>query len=201
MWTAVEGQHPFGLPGAFSLFLACFACRRELLSDAGESIRSVAPICPASHEGVCVKLFHASISRVRLPRVSSSKAELSSSQGASCKPHIRRDCVPTTVPRSGRESSRRAAPLCVDGALAPGRTTVTPPWIRAPEPACGSGPTLRAGQDAGFMTAPSGTTPWVANRHKAISSFRARATTITLRMRRPVPPTRSRNQVAWAEPG
>ena len=39
------------------------------------------------------------------------------------------------------------------------------------------------------MTAPSGTTPWVANRHKAISSFRANAITITLRMRAPVPPT------------
>jgi hypothetical protein len=51
------------------------------------------------------------------------------------------------------------------------------------------------------MTAPSGTTPWVANRHKAISSLGARATTITLRMRLPVPQTRSRNQHTWAEPG
>jgi hypothetical protein len=31
--------------------------------------------------------------------------------GLPCKPHIRRDRVPTTVPHSGRESSRRAAPL------------------------------------------------------------------------------------------
>jgi hypothetical protein len=36
------------------------------------------------------------------------------------------------------------------------------------------------------MTAPSGTTPWVANRHKPINSFRASATTTTLRTRRPV---------------
>ena len=51
------------------------------------------------------------------------------------------------------------------------------------------------------MTAPSGTTPWVANRHRAISSFRANAITITLRMRAPMPLTRSRNQPTWAEPG
>ena len=50
-------------------------------------------------------------------------------------------------------------------------------------------------QDTGFITAPSGTTPWVANRHKAIRSRRAIATTMTLRMRFPVPPTRSRNQM------
>jgi hypothetical protein len=56
-----------------------------------------------------------------------------------------------------------------------------------PQPLRGSG----FSQDAGFMTAPSGTTPWVANRHKAINSFRASATTITLRMRRPVPLMRS----------
>jgi hypothetical protein len=29
-----------------------------------------------------------------------------------CKPHIRREDVPTTVPHSGQESSKRAAPLC-----------------------------------------------------------------------------------------
>ena len=51
------------------------------------------------------------------------------------------------------------------------------------------------------MTAPPGTTPCVANRHKAISSFRASATTITLRMRAPVPLTRSRNQLTSTEPG
>jgi hypothetical protein len=39
------------------------------------------------------------------------------------------------------------------------------------------------------MTAPPGTTPWVANRHNAIRSRRAIATTITLRIRRPVPLT------------
>jgi hypothetical protein len=31
--------------------------------------------------------------------------------GLPAKPHIRRDRVPTMVPHSGRESSRRAAPL------------------------------------------------------------------------------------------
>jgi hypothetical protein len=45
------------------------------------------------------------------------------------------------------------------------------------------------------MTAPSGTSPWVANRHKAINSFRASPTTITLRIRRPVPLTRYYNEI------
>src|SRR5580658_1160031 len=49
-------------------------------------------------------------------------------------------------------------------------------------------------QAEGFKTAPSGTTPSMTNLHNAISSFRARATTMILRTRRPVDPTRSRNQ-------
>jgi hypothetical protein len=88
-----------------------------------------------------------------------SKVELSSLQGLPCQPHIRRDDVHTTVPYSGRESSRRAAPLCKNGTLAPGRTTATPPWIRAPGLPCSSGSTPKVDQDAGFITAPSGITP------------------------------------------
>jgi hypothetical protein len=102
-----------------------------------------------------------------------------------CKPHIRREDIPTTVPHSGRESSRRAAPLCKNGAFVPGRTTATPPWIRVPAPRGSPGLTSEVDHHAGFMTAPSGTTPWVANRHNAIRSRRAIVTTITLRMRRP----------------
>jgi hypothetical protein len=73
-------------------------------------------MCPASHEGVVVKLLHRGIPRSEARSnfraiQASSKAELSSLQGLPCEPHIRRDCVPTTVPHSGRESSRRAAPL------------------------------------------------------------------------------------------
>ena len=56
-------------------------------------------------------------------------------------------------------------------------------------------------QAAGSSAAPSGTTPWVANRHKAIRSFRASATTMTLRRRRAAPPRRSRNQHTTALPG
>src|SRR5215469_17540793 len=55
-------------------------------------------------------------------------------------------------------------------------------------------PGLLADQAAGFKTAPSGNTPSMTNLHSAMSSFRARATTIILRTRRPVAPTRSRNQ-------
>jgi hypothetical protein len=49
-------------------------------------------------------------------------------------------------------------------------------------------------QAAVLKTAPSGTTPSMTNLHSAISSFRARATTMILRTRGPVDPTRSRNQ-------
>ena len=51
-----------------------------------------------------------------------------------------------------------------------------------------------SGYKLGFNTAPSGTTPCVAKRHRAISSLRAIATTITLRARRPAARARSRNQ-------
>jgi hypothetical protein len=51
------------------------------------------------------------------------------------------------------------------------------------------------------MITPCGTTPSTANRHRAISSFRASATIITFRKRRPVWPVRSRNQTTCAAPG
>lgn len=154
---------------------------------------------PASHEGIPVKLFLHLRLRSRLSAVAhfNFRPRWSSRHGRAlpCEPHIRRDDVPTTVPHSGRESSRRAAPLYETAAFAPGRTTATPPWIPLPAPLGGTGSTHKINQDTGFVTAPSGTTPWVANRHKAIRSRRAIATTMTLRMRFPVPPTRSRNQM------
>jgi hypothetical protein len=66
-----------------------------------------------SHEGILVKLFrHA---QLRLGRRLSWSGIIQGgalvSAGSPCEPHIRRDTVPTTVPHSGRESSRRAAPL------------------------------------------------------------------------------------------
>src|SRR5215472_10454291 len=51
--------------------------------------------------------------------------------------------VPTTVPHSGRESPKRAAPLCEDGSLAPRRTTATSPWTTEPEPSRQPGPGLQ----------------------------------------------------------
>jgi hypothetical protein len=66
---------------------------------------------------------------------------------------------------------------------------------------CSSGLVSDADQDAGFMTAPSGVTPCVANRHKAISNLRANVTTITFRMQRPVRLMRSRNHLTWAGTG
>ena len=111
-------------------------------SDAGGKMRiltgrSIAIMCPASHEGVPRQVISSSASPSSylravahfncLPRWSSRH-----SRALPCKPHIRRDDVPTTVPHSGRESSRRTAPLFWTAAFAPGRTTATPPWIRMP---------------------------------------------------------------------
>ncbi len=86
--------------------------RRKVFCSA--LIRSLASICPASHEGwrrQAISWRNSPKSQCRGMASISSKAELSFSQGLPCKPHIRRDYVPTTVPHSGRESSRRAAPL------------------------------------------------------------------------------------------
>ena len=69
---------------------------------------------PTSHEGACVKLLHfeppsylSHCSSV----VSIDQGGAPINTGLPAKPHIRRDRVPTMVPHSGRESSRRAAPL------------------------------------------------------------------------------------------
>ena len=160
---------------------------------------SIASMCPASHEGIRVKLFHRGLLHVYSSwlRISlQSKAELSSQAG-----HFPANLTSggtTSPPRSrirdGRAPGERQ-PLCETAAYAPGRTTATPPWIRVPVPLNGAGSIREVNQDTGFITAPSGTLPWVTNRHKAIRSRRAIATTMTLRMRFPVPPTRSRNQM------
>src|SRR5271166_2521859 len=50
-----------------------------------------------------------------------------------------------------------------------------------------------ADDQAGFNTTPSGMTPWVAYRHRAISSLRASATIRIFFMRPLAPPRRSRN--------
>jgi hypothetical protein len=125
----------------------------------------------------------------------SSKAELSSQQGASLQTSHPAGRRPHHGPAFGTGELQEGGTTLFDGGFMPGRTTATPPWIRVPAPLYSAGLIRKVNQDAGFMTAPSGTTPWVANRHKAIRSRRAIATTMTLRMRFPVPPTRSRNQM------
>ena len=118
-----------------------------------------------------------------------------------CKPHIRRKMFPPRSRiRDGRAPGGRHHSVRRHFRL-PGRTTTTPPGIRMHDAALQSGLNSQADQWVGFMTAPSGTTPWVANCHNAIRSRRAIATTITLRIRRPVPLTRSRNQPTRAELG
>src|SRR5208337_3760416 len=129
---------------------------------------SIAIMCPASHEGIRVKLFHRGLLHVYSSwlRISlQSKAELSSQAG-----HFPANLTSggTTSPPRSRIRDGRAPggwqPLCETAAYAPGRTTATPPWIRVPVPLSGAGSIREVNQDTDFITAPSGTTPWVANR-------------------------------------
>jgi len=105
-----------------------------------------------------------------------------------------RELIPATVPHSGRGElqengttlcRRRCSAMPNNGDVSSDHRTA----LRAQRR-----PDWRADQAAGFKTAPSGTTPSMTNLHSAISSFRAKATTMILRTRRPVDPTRSRNQ-------
>jgi hypothetical protein len=101
--------------------------------------------------------------------------------------------IPTTVPRSGRDGSRRAAPLCKEDGYEPAeqrRRFFGPRGWRRPgsvDPAC-------VGQDVGFY----GRT----FRHHTLGDespqrdqqFPRQCTTITCRMRPPIAPARSLNQ-------
>ena len=106
--------------------------------SAGQRLMRTSAIGKAIQEAIPAKRFAdvgvALLSQafpMRLCR-SMSKAKLSSRR-LPCKPHIRWDNVPTTVPHSGRESSRRAAPLWENGSQPPCRTTATPPWTSEAE--------------------------------------------------------------------
>ena len=146
--------------------------------------------CPASHDDVSVK------GSIVLwgPRRALFRQTLSANLTSGGSK------IPTAVPPAGLESSKGTSPLCVDGIMVPCRTTMTFP--RSPARfAVAEQPDLAERQAAGFMIAPSGTTPSTTNRQRAIGSFRASATIITLRKRRAVCLVRSRNQTtcaAWA---
>ena len=127
MWTPSAGQERFWLG----------------------TVMSVAGLCPASHGAVAFKLFFhvGSFKRERGGAVRfSPKAELSLRQGISLQTSHPAEDVPTTVPHSGRESSRRAAPLCETALGLPGRITTTPPGIRMPDAALQSGLNSKADQ-------------------------------------------------------
>ena len=74
--------------------------------------------------------------------------------------------IPATVPHSGQESSKGTAPIYEDGIEVP-RTTETFPRVIGRDDS-GAQPDLKVGYMAGFMMAPSGTTPSTANRHRAV---------------------------------
>lgn len=146
-------------------------------------------MCPASHDEAPVNGFVLVI-----------RGELSSCRPV-CEPHIRRDPDPNhCLAYETGELQRNAT-----------NSVKTAPRRHAGQQRCSLG--HRAAMPSqycpissdcyadGFMIAPSGTTPSTTNRHRAISSLRARATTITLRTRRPVEPVRSRNQATCATPG
>lgn len=159
--------------------------------------RSGADMCPASHEGVLYKLiFHCGFSSC----ISGSSSAV---QGEAL---VMGRVLPANLTSGGKIFPPRSR---IRAGRAPGGRHHSvrrrfshqagqrrhPPWTQMPMLRRSLGETSEAAQHAWFTTAPSGTTPWVAYRHKAIRSRRAIATTITLRMRRPVPLTRSRNQL------
>ena len=83
-----------------------------------------------------------------------------------------------------------------DPSLATARTPCPAPVTRHPRPVDASTPTRRPNSVsyAAFRRAPSGTSPIVTYRHRATSSFLARATAVVLRTRPRADPTRSANQ-------
>lgn len=147
--------------------------------------RSVAFICPASHDDFSVNsLFPISVSEAN--SLSADPClQTSHPAGQRSQPLSRfRDW---RAPKERHHSVKTAF-------VVPRRTTATFP--RSPGYyAVAEQPDLIERYAAGFMVAPCGTTPSVTNRQRAISSFRASATIITFRMRRPVWPVLSRNQV------
>jgi hypothetical protein len=107
----------FATAGEIVEFIIAYACVDGPLGSRASARSltggSTAILYPASHEGILVKLFrHAQLrSGRRLSWSGIIQGGALVSAGSPCEPHIRRDTVPTTVPHSGRESSRRAAPL------------------------------------------------------------------------------------------
>jgi hypothetical protein len=146
---------------------------------------SGAVTCPASHDGVSVKrLMRAD----RDPRRSSHFCRLL------CKTSHPAGVDPDHFPAFGTEELREngTTPYRRRRSAMPNNGDV--PSDRRIALRSQRNPDYWADLAACFKTAPSGTTLSTTNLHSAISSFRARATTMILRTRRPVDPTRSRNQ-------
>jgi hypothetical protein len=117
------------------------------------------------------------------------------------QPHIRRDrrSRPRSRIRDGGAPRGRHHSIGRRGCASPDNGDA--PSDRSGQARRSAAPADVASQAAGSSAAPSGMTPRVANLHSAIRSFRASATTMTLRRRRAAPPRRSRNQPTIALPG
>jgi hypothetical protein len=137
----------------------------------------------------------------RVPRWPDSPRRSSDQGGSPHQPHIRQDrrSQPRSrirdrgAPRERRHSLRRRVRALPDNGDAPLDWSGQARWSAALADV--------VSQAAGLSAAPSGMTPCVASRHSAIRSFRASATTMTLRWRRAPPPRRSRNHPTIALPG
>ena len=117
------------------------------------------------------------------------------------QPHIRRDrrSRPRSRIRDGGAPRGRHHSIGRRGCASPDNGDA--PSDRSGQARRSAAPADVASQAAGSSAAPSGMTPRAANLHSAIRSFRASATTMTLRRRRAAPPRRSRNQPTIALPG
>ena len=113
-------------------------------------------------------------------------------------PRIRSDrLILTMIPGIREGQLQGGGTILRNGArTGPGQTTaIRRPWIGCERalPAHWQAP---LGLYAAFNAAPSGRTPARQNRHNATSSFLAKATIITLRIRLPTDPVLLRNHAA-----
>ena len=117
---------------------------------------------------------------------------------SAASPHIRslpRAAAPQS-PMLGVLGSGESGTILVSGVSQPGKVAVHSPGSSEAGQASwmGRGWLVRRSRQAALIVAPSGTTPSVTNRHKAMRSFLASATIETRRTRPRSDLTRSRNQ-------
>ena len=143
----------------------------------------------------------AALGRACIPRWPDGPRRSSRRGGSPHQPHIRRDLRsrPRSRIRDGGAPRGRHHSIGRRGRAWPDNGDA--PSDRSGQARRGAALADVVSQAAGPSAAPWGMTPRVANLHNATRSFRASATTMTLRRRRAAPLRRLRNQPTIALPG